>query len=239
VGCPGFDGGPDPGLLVDNAGRFVAFESADGADGSTTEGDRTTVILDGVSVLVQAEPNLRDQITGTIQTADPDANGCSVTDPVSEEPAARPSPAVDVTSLSDVTAVTAWRYEVAGGDGDPSQLISSTRLSGDAAAEAVAKVAALPVGSGPNDLRDCSGEVSYGDEIVVLHIESSLGESLMYMRFSGCADNGFDDGLAVRPLTVGTAPVFLSGPNIPSSETGSLTKLRILFGTDGWGSPGG
>lgn len=234
VGCPGFDGGPDPGLQIENAGRFVAFDpSTHLPDGSTTEGDRTTVTLGGVSVLVQAESSLRSEIIGTIGLADPDPNGCPVTDPISKDPAARPDPAVDITRLTDVTAVTACRYELPVVERDPSELISSLRLSGDNAVQAVSAVAALPIGSGPDDPRDCSGQASYGEEIVVLHIISRAGESSVYMRFSGCADNGFDDGVSVRALTIGTAPLFLAGPNIPTSETGSLAKLRILFGPDG------
>jgi hypothetical protein len=108
VGCDAFPskGKPDPETLLKNTGPVVAFDRPEKPkDGVTKQGDRTTVGLNGIDVIVQTEPALRKKIVATVHAVTVDVNGCPTTDPVSRDPARRPSPAVDVSKLRAVSAV--------------------------------------------------------------------------------------------------------------------------------------
>lgn len=110
VGC-GMDtpkGQPNPETLLENTGPIVAFARPEKpTNGVVKQGDRTTVGLNGVEVIVQAEPELRKKIVATVHAVTADFNGCPATDPVSHDPARRPTPAVDVSKLRAVTAIAA------------------------------------------------------------------------------------------------------------------------------------
>jgi hypothetical protein len=237
VGCfQGEDQVPHPSTLVDRLGTFVAFESAlDPAEQQvTTEGDRTTVRFGRVEVLVQAEPALRRRIVDTIRQVSVDANGCPVSDPISRAPSRRPHPAVDVSRLSGVRAVSACKYSLQDGLDDKPltgpTLLSSLRLEGEAAARAVAAIAAAPPGGGPDRPDQCLPEVSYGSEAIVLTVTSELGTSVIYLRYSGCDHNGFDDGINRRALTKQAVAPFITGPNIITTGfSGSGNKVDILM----------
>jgi hypothetical protein len=217
VGC-GTDtpkGKPDPETLVKNTGPIVAFERPEKPkNGLVTEGDRTTVGLNGVDVLVQTEPALRKRIVATVHAVAVDTNGCPTTDPVSRDPARRPIPAVDVAKLESVSAVSACKYVLHHDayESDP-RLQGSLRLHGAKAAKAVARIVASPRGGGPNQPKNCMADYSYGDELVVLRITSSTGESQVYLRYSSCDHNGFDDGHSVRRLDAKSIAPFVAGPN--------------------------
>ena len=235
VGCPAGDqGDPDPGTLLENTGQVVSLEWTLDAPGTTREGDRTTVVVQGVAVAVQAEEELRDRIVATVHEVDGprDVYGCPVTDPVWTDPGRRPDPSVDITTLSGVAALSVCRYALADpaarvpGDRDP--LVSSLRITGAAAQEVVSAIAAAPPGGGPDNPRDCLPDYSYGDDLMVLHVTSDAGESTVHARYSGCDHNGFDDGVTVRRLTREAMQPLLAGPNRLSSFSGRDEKRRIL-----------
>jgi len=206
---------PDPATLLNNTGPIVAFDRpGKPKDRVTSEGDRTSVILNGVDVIVQTEPALRMQIVATVHAVTIDMNGCPATDPVSHDPARRPSPAVDVSKLRAVSAVSACKY-VLDHDAyglDP-RLQSSLRLEGAKAAQAVSRIAAASMRGGPNKPKNCPADYSYGDELIVLRVTSDTGESQIYVRYSSCDHNGFDDGHSVRRLDVRSVAPFVAGPN--------------------------
>jgi hypothetical protein len=224
------EGATDPATLVENTGATVAFgRGAKYASDASEAGDRTTLRRHGVEVRIQAEASLRAQIVDTFHSVDVDSFGCASTHPVSVEPSRRPSPAVDVTELTGVSAVAAGKYRVGRDDYDSdARLLSSLRLVDDAARAAIEGIVALELGSGPNDPTHCLPEVSYGDELVVLGITSDKGESEVYLRYSGCDHHGFDDGLNVRRLTAGAMVPFLCGPN---TVVGSLSSgmARLIW----------
>lgn len=57
------------GTRIATAGTFLGFLDAQGVpDGRRVQGDRTTVTINGVRVLVQAAPAVRGQIVRTIST---------------------------------------------------------------------------------------------------------------------------------------------------------------------------
>lgn len=224
---------PDPGSLVDNGGTLVAFGEAPPRGGArVTEGDRTTVSIAGVTVMVQARQALRERILDTIHTVDADFNGCPVDHPISGTPAARPSPAVDVTSLSGVTAIVACKYAIstpATGQASGPSLLSSLKLTDEAARDVLDAIAAAPPGGGPNAPRSCAAEISYGDDIMVLMIDSDQGQVQIYMRYSGCDHNGFDDGVIERRLTAAAASPLVEGPNLIFGFSDAGNKGDILW----------
>ena len=161
-----------------------------------------------------------------------DAYGCPAGCPFSADPARRPDPAVPVESLTGVTAMSVCRYAVTTPDGYPAgarPLISSSRLEGEDAAAAVAAVAAAPVGGGPDAPEHCLPEYSYGDELVVLRIESDQGPSEVVLRYSGCDHNGFDDGSTVRSLTAEAVRAVVTGPHQVQSMSGPRAKSEMFF----------
>jgi hypothetical protein len=219
------DNDPQPSTLIENAGIFVGFGGwLDGPSGVVEEGDRTTVTIGATSVMVQAEQPLRDQIVATIHAVDVDAYGCAATDPISKDPQSRPSPAIAVGDLTDVTSVSICKYSLSYSEfvrtNGPPMLISSARLDGAEAAAAITGIAAAPRGGGPDSPDTCLDEVSYGDDQIVLHIESAAGVSEVYFRYSGCNHNGFDDGTATYQLTADAVAPFVTGANLVTSYSG-------------------
>jgi hypothetical protein len=194
----------------------------------TSTGDRTTVGINGISLIVQTEPALRRKIVATVHVVTVDVNGCPATDPVSRDPARRPSPAVDVSKLRAVSAIAACKYTVGqDGYGSDPRLRGSLRLEGAKAAKAVERIAAASTSGGPNAPQHCVVEVSYGDEMIVLRLTSATGESQIYLRYSSCDHNGFDDGRSVRRLDVKSVAPFFTGPNAVYTGLSSATAKLI------------
>lgn len=222
VGCPSNAGGPDPETLIKNTGRVVAFEDA----GSPVAhgGDRRVVTLRDVTVVVQVPKSLSTTIISTIHLVKIDHHGCPAADPVTAHPERRP-PATDVADLVDVSAVSVCKYAVAhtGDRLSGAWLLSSSQVRGSEAANLVRQIAAAPVNGGPNNAKQCSDK--YGDEIMVLRVTSSTGESKIYARYSGCDHNGFDDGTTVRTLTRAPMQTLITGPNAVSSWGGFLDPI--------------
>jgi hypothetical protein len=202
-----------------NTGWVVGLGDArETGDGVEREGDRTTVNLAGVEVVVQAPWGLREQIAATIHRVRVDDFGCATTDPISWQPRLRPSRPVVVAALRDVTAVSACKYELR----DPSYaaqpqpwLVSSLRLNGAAADRAIAQIAQAPVGGGPDRPNNCVPEVAHGEgeDVIVLRVRSAAGPTEIMLRYAGCVGNGFDDGIHLRRLTTAAVAPFVAGPN--------------------------
>lgn len=229
VGCSGEERSPAPETLIRNTGQVVGFGRGEvRSPGVAHEGDRTTVRLGGVSVTIQAPPALRRRIAETVHPVKVDLFGCRVTHPISAHPAWRPEPA-DVASLTQVSAVSACKYQLAQ---DPSwpeaRLLSSLRMEGSAAARTIQHLAKAPLGGGPDNPDLCLPGVSHGDEIIILRVRSSAGLTEVVLRYSGCNHNGFDDGVSVRSLTAAAVAPFVTGPNVVFSFDGPREKLPIL-----------
>jgi hypothetical protein len=231
VGCHMGKRGPNPETLLKNTGVVVSFNTlpeGEAGPARREDGDRLMVTLNGVVVEIHADQALRAQIAATIHAVDLDSYGCPATDPVSAHPGARPE-AVDVTTLTEVSAVSACKYALAQDyQHTPPALISSLRLEGQIAQDAIAAVAHSPAGGGPDAPDTCITEVSYGDELVVLRVTSAQGESKIYLRYSGCDHNGFDDGVTVRALTAAAVRPFVADANQVQSASGPTSKYRML-----------
>jgi hypothetical protein len=229
--CPPDNPAPpvDPAYLVAKAGSFVSFADTTSSrvkDGLV--GDRMTRTEGAVVVRVQADGATRDKIDGSIRRVDTDANGCAVTDPISTDPGARPSPAVAVAKLENVTKVVACRYSLIGpalgisptASPTPAPasvtgaatLLSSVVTTGAVAADTVHAMADAAVGGGPNSEQNCPSDAGRGTEAIVLHITSASGISEVYLRYGGC--NGLDDGLVQRVLTRRAVGPYVAGANL-------------------------
>jgi hypothetical protein len=181
-------------------------------------------------VAVQAPPELRRQIVATIHSIHEDNNGCPVDHPISLHPGRTPEPAIEVTSLTAVSTVVACKYAIAQPDGgqDGPALRSSIRLTGADAQAAIDRIAAAPLGGGPDEPSTCAADYSYGDNIIVLSATSGPTTSEIYLRYSGCDHNGFDDGVVVRSLTATAVRPFFTGPNNAGGISGPLKKVKMI-----------
>ncbi|WP_433061821.1 hypothetical protein [Dactylosporangium sp. CS-033363] len=231
VGCP--DGGdPAPETLIAKTGSLLAFDWTAEPDGVAKAGDQTAVRLDGVQVTVNAPAELRDRIVSTIGRVEHDSDGCPTTHPISERPDVRPGKPVDVSTLRDVRSATACKYRLRDFSARGQlRLLAALRLDGPAAAGAIREIAKAPVGGGPDTPKECSAEVSYGDDAIVLLVRSAAGVSDVMVRYSGCDHNGFDDGVRVRALTATAIAPLITGPNTLFSFSGSA-KRPILRPSD-------
>jgi hypothetical protein len=222
----------DPANLVARAGSFVSFADISSPSSSGVKdglvGDRLTRTEGAVVIRVQAEQAIREKIVRSIRRITVDAAGCPVTDPISTDPGARPSPAVAVATLKDVTKVVACRYSLIGPAVGPAStaaptaapgsvtsaatLLSSVAVQGAVAADAVRAMGDASPGGGPNSEENCPSPAGRGTEAIVLHISSAAGQSEVYLRYGGC--NSLDDGLVARVLTRRAVGPFVSGANM-------------------------
>lgn len=237
VGCLAPHKQPDPSTLLEHTGTVVSFTGplragrhAGRSDRPvrTLKNDRLTVTLAGVRIDIVAGRALRERIAATVHTVAVDHHGCPSTDPASADPGRRPRPGVDVSTLSGVVAISVCRYAVSDGFIDAQGLVSSLRLEGQAASDALEAVAAAPAGGGPDRPQSCLKRVSYGGEMIVLRVTSDAGTSQVYLRYSGCDHNGFDDGVTVRRLTADAVRPLVAGPNQVLSASGPVAKFRML-----------
>jgi hypothetical protein len=217
-------GGPVPLIgcsdgenLIKNTGWVVGFGKAlpGEPEGVRDSGDRTTIRAAGVEVIVQAPAELRERIAATVHRVEIDAYGCPAGHPISTTKAWRPPAGPDIAALRDVTSLSACRYELH----SPGSIISSLRLDGDAARQALQGILRAPRGGGPDRPQDCLPEVAWGDEAIVLRVNSAAGLTEITVRYASCVGHGFDDGGTVRALTLAAIAPFTSGANtVPSLE---------------------
>jgi hypothetical protein len=231
VACPRGDATAAAATLVEKTGPVVAFDRTPERSATVThEGDRTTLRLAGVLVVVQAPAGLRRQIVDTVHPVRVDGYGCPASHPISATPSYRPAEPVDVATLRAVTEVSACRYQLGSiRPGADARLVSSARLVGPEAVRAVREIARAPVGGGPDDPGDCLPVPSYGEEAIVATVRSPAGGAEIVLRYSGCDRNGFDDGVRVRSLTAAAVAPFVAGANRPLVFHGSAAKRAILL----------
>jgi hypothetical protein len=231
VGCMA-GGKPAPDTMIAKTGSVVAFDRTAKGPGTAEQGDQSVVRLDGVQVTVNAPEELRRRIIATIRrVAEVDSYGCPTTHPISGRPQQRPAKPVELTSLTAVTAVSACKFAI-GGDsfGTKPRLISSLRLDGAAADQAIREVAKAPRAGGPDTPHQCLPSVSYGDEAMVLLVRSAAGQTEIMLRYSGCDHNGFDDGVSIRKLTAAAVAPFVARSNsVFGGFSGGPEKLAVLM----------
>ncbi len=188
-------------------GQFVWFEPAQKTTNQVArislDRDRSIARAGSVKISVQATPKLRHQILDSIRLIDTDHNGCPVAPPFAGRPQWRPK-GPKISTLEVSKGISACRYVNA-------ELRSSTRLTGNAAANALAAVQQTKIlGYGPNPpAADCVARlVSLFDQILLKFDAGTIA-----LRYSGCFVPGLDDGTDVHGLTRKALQPFLAGPN--------------------------
>jgi hypothetical protein len=226
VGCPNGDG-VSPGNTIAKNGTFVAFQPAEFVEYGDV-GDRRTRIVGDVAISAQADPELREKILATAHRITIDANGCPVQDVVTAKPSTRPAPAIELGQLRGVRSVAVCRYSLDEGDRtiEGPSLLSSVRLTNQVAARALNDLATAPPAGGQDRPQGCS--YKYGEEMIVLLVESATGPSRVHIRYSGCDHNAVDDGVSPRRLTPALQP-FFTGGNRPNGISGGPGKAEAIF----------
>ncbi len=236
VGRPG---GAIPAILCPNAtlsqmgDRYVWFGSSEPIERVTGDGGwiRETRVIGGVGVSIKLDDAaMVERILDSVRVVqDADVSGCplyhaltSATGPL------RPAPFWDVAAGDVVLGGSVCRYSLleqtqsrAGADA-PSALSGSRRLTAVEGAAIRDAVAAAPIGSGPNDPASCLPEVSRGDEVVVVTLETDAGSRELFVRYSGCDHNGVDDGTTHRILTPEIAASVFDASLLPTGWSGVL-----------------
>lgn len=226
--CPGGVINPGP---ITNTKDLVVFDWSTSPDREPdVRSERTTLQLNGVSVIVQGPEALREQIVGTVSVVDTDAHGCPSTHTITTDPAWRPS-GPTISALTDVSSVSVCRYALrpvppANPNTSTASLISSLRLEGADAQNALAPLEEAPPGSGPNSPEACAEP--YGDQAIILRVTSAAGTSDVVVRYSGCDHHGFDSGHDVRALTEEALSPFNTAPNLIAEAAGDAV-LEILL----------
>ena len=230
VGCFGKKGEVDPATLMKNTGTVVELAWAHEPVQERAEGDQEVRRIGDVVVRVIAPARLRERILATVHEAEVDANGCPMHLPAGFEPGDPPEPAIDLTALTGVTSVAACRYPVQTLDptDEPIPLFSSLALSGESAESVVSAFVEAPAGGGPDNPESCSPDFSYGDEMLVVLVDSDQGRSAVHVYYSGCDHNGIDDGTTVRALTREAVQPLIADANQPWGWSGKAEKSRIL-----------
>ena len=214
VACRDVDEGVPSEMLVRRTGEIVAFEPITGDPPPPDQGDRRTVTVGEVAVLIQTrDPQLRQRIAETVHEVDVDAYGCPADDPAAHRPQNRPPDVGDLADLVDgagsshiVVSACKYRIDYPDQPADPPPLLASKLFTGSEAEELVDAILAARSGGGPNAPDQCKAEYAYGDELTVLHVHvagqagnEATGQRVV-VTYSGCDHNGIDDGHTVRRL---------------------------------------
>lgn len=221
---------PPKDSLVENTGEVVMFDwSREPSSHAGEVGDRTTVERQGVTVLVQARQPLRNAIVATIHTVDTDVHGCPATHPITDDSMWRPG-GIALGDVRGVTEVSVCRYQLRDArqipvNDTPGTLMSSRRIEGHDAEQAVEAMTQAPVGGGPNNPDQCAPDIRLGEEAIVLQVTSAAGTTEIAVRYSGCDHHGFDDGHQVRTLTAEALAPFIAGPNLPDHASSEVADI--------------
>lgn len=197
-----------PGTLPPLSERmpYLWFDSPEPEGGSDHDGGWTleTRTVDQVKVTVLSDDaELRREILDSARAIDrTDSHGCSVTHPVTDGPGERPS-SVDggLDTVGDVDSISVCRYALGEDRLVDRPLVSSSRITGTDADDLVDALLAAPAGSGPDTPEQCVASVRHGDEVMVLRLHGGAHSQEVHVRYSGCVENGTDDGATGRELT--------------------------------------
>jgi hypothetical protein len=207
IGCPSTDGGPGfsdepPTDLWATHVALTRLEPNDQA--SVSQRDGWWILKQPVGhVLVKAVGKDRpvvDRIVASATGVDDDSGGCSPHSPLQDSAFPSPEPAFDIEQLTSVDAITVCSYDlVPAGTG----LLGVYTMEGVDADAELRALQAAPVGGGPDRPSDCYPD-DPGDAALQLRLTSGSDTHTvhtMYVFYSSCHDNGFDDGTALRELT--------------------------------------
>ncbi|HYQ67107.1 hypothetical protein [Actinophytocola sp.] len=151
-----------------------------------------------------------------------DANGCPSDHPVTADPGSyRPDAGGGLPPTDTVTSISVCRYALKSLS-TPS-LLSSGRITGRTAEEAVDALRSAPEGVGPDSENGTPGR--FGEEISVVRLNTAGGTHEVVVRYGNEVGNGFDDGTTKRRLTADTLRLLFSKGNHPGTFNVSVADL--------------
>jgi hypothetical protein len=159
--------------------------------------------------VVSNDRSLAADIAGSAEQVTDDSSGCAPHSAIEDTPFPSPDPAFDVGQLSGVDSITVCQYDIA--DWSSPGLSAISTLTGDAANEELAALKSAPTGGGPDQPRNC-GKNDPGDSAIELLIHSGDDVHSMYVFYSSCIGNGFDDGTSIRELTMDACQPLIRPP---------------------------
>ncbi len=160
--------------------------------------------------VVSTDRRLADRILASAEIVEPDDPSCDPSSEIQARGFQRPSPAFDITALDDVDAMLVCQYTLSTPPDAPA-LIAQYELVESAAEAELRALQAAPIGGGPDHPETC-GRGEYGDSAIVLHLMHGDASDQMYVYYSSCRGNGFDDGTAIRALTREACPPLIQPP---------------------------
>ncbi|HSS68705.1 MAG TPA: hypothetical protein VLK34_09140 [Nocardioidaceae bacterium] len=230
IGCPSTNG--KPGMSDEPPTerwvphvRLTALGAPDTASVSRLNG--WWIVKQPVGhVLVKAVGENRaevDRILSSATVVDDDSSGCAPHSPLQDSAFPSPDPAFDVAELTSVDSITVCSYELT-----PSEpgLLGVYELTGDDAMTELHALQAAPIGGGPDRPNDC-GPDDPGDDALQLRLASGAEVDTMYVFYSSCHDNGFDDGTNVRELTKDACVPLVHAP--VTLTTGASASFERCF----------
>lgn len=160
--------------------------------------------------VVSTDRDLADRIVASAEIVEPGDPSCDPSSDIQSRGFQRPSPPFDIATVDGVDAILVCQYELGIPPGSPG-LIAQYELIGGAADAELKALQSTPLGGGPDQPRTCS-QGEFGGSAIVLHLMHGDASDQMYVYYSSCRGNGFDDGTAIRALTREACPPLIQPP---------------------------
>lgn len=186
-----------------------------------------TRVVAGQSITVFSKnAALRERILNSARPIDgTDQQGCAPDHAFVANPALRPKAGGGLASVGMVESISICRYKLDLPDTvNTHPLRSSAKFTGERAATLIAAILDSPNGTGPNGFGTCVDP--YGSEMVSMIVRGSSGTQEVFLRFSGCDHNSYDDGKNLWKLTKENLRPALAEPNKPYQGNAAMLLLN-------------
>jgi len=220
IGCPPTNGDGDgfsdePPAELWTTHLALTDEALADAHPGTEQVDGWWVVRDRVGdVGVKAVSKDRaeaEQLVASAVVVEQTPGGCTPHGAVQNGIFPRPDPAFDVTQVADVEEIVVCQYAMLG-HGEAAGLAGTATIDGPAADAVLAAIQAAPVGGGPDRPHTCV-EDQPGDDAYELRLRTGDGQDhVMFVFYSTCRGNGFDDGTTKRMLTAAACQPLMEPP---------------------------
>jgi hypothetical protein len=228
--------GPIPAIACTGSSRptpveqspYLWFDSQADAGGQPHGGGwvAESRVVGGLTLTVYSDDAaLRTRILDSARTAPGGAHdGCPADHAVTSGPGARPERGDGLAAMGPAESITLCRYTL-GDDEQRGRMLTSSRLSDEDSRAVVRAILAAPPGDGPNEPGSCLPETAQGDEVLLLVVRDGTHTQEVFVRYSGCAGHGTDDGRTHCRLTTEVLTPLLSGPHRPDVLNGAVAGL--------------
>lgn len=190
---------PDPAHRT----SYVAFDDGGGAGVKRFDRGwvRETRVLGGTPVTIFSDDaELRSRIFASVKPiAGTDVFGCTPNHPSTADRTVRPVSQGGLDSIGDVGRVSVCGYSLT--DQRGGRLYTGRTFTGSAAVDLVTALRNATAGIGPNARPDQCVPGELGERLYVLRVHGSAHDQDVIVRYSGCEQNGTDDGVTKRMLT--------------------------------------